>query len=220
MPGTARIGIARVEAVLAQAPLDAARWLSASEQARFAQLRVEARRAHYLAGHWLVRALLARSFGGEADAWSLGERRSLPPAVVDHDALRVSISHSGGWIAAAVADVPIGIDLERRGRVLDAALEPLLRNADESPGSLDADALLQRWVAKEAWLKRDHGSALPARLERLQLQAAPRDGADVRLDSHPEFHFAWAAAPECAVEWWGEPGLVAVAAFDVAHSSA
>jgi hypothetical protein len=101
--------------------------------------------------------------------------------------------------------------------VLDAALEPLLRNADEAPGSLDADALLQRWVAKEAWIKRDAGSALPARLERLHLRQVPRARADVRIDSHADFHAALAVAAACHVEWRGDVALVPGVAFVVSE---
>jgi 4'-phosphopantetheinyl transferase len=212
--GTARVAIERVDDVLARGPAEPARWLSTSEQARIAQLRMAARRAHYLAGHWLARELLARHLGGDAGRWHLLERRSQPPAVQGHEAMHVSISHSADWIAVAVADGPVGIDLEARGRVLDAAVESLLRN-DGEPGGLDADALLERWVAKEAWLKRNHGSALPARLGNLQLHAVPRDRADVCIDNHAQFHFGYAVARGCAVEWTGETDLVTGAAFAV-----
>jgi 4'-phosphopantetheinyl transferase len=150
--------------------------------------------------------------------WRLRERKGRPPEVHGRgDALRVSISHAGDWVAVAVAEVPIGIDLELRERVLDAALEPLLRNADEVPGTLDADTLLQRWVAKEAWIKRDAGSALPARLERLHLRHAPRDAADVCIDSHAGFHVALALAGGYPVRWQGDAGLVPGAGFAVSE---
>ena len=193
------IEIARIPRVLAQVPDAHSTWLSESELARLASLRHAPRRAQYLAGHWLVRVLLARAFGGVPTDWRLLERRSLPPAVQGHDALRVSISHTEDWIAAAIANVPIGIDLEPRTRRLDAAIEPLLLNPDETRGSLDADTLLQRWVAKEAWLKRETGNALPERLERLHLQPASKEHADVSIESHDAFHFALAVAPDCRV---------------------
>lgn len=212
---TAHVEVARVARVLAQLPPDTASWLSESECARLAQLRHAGRRDHYLAGHWLARVLLARAFGGVAVQWRLRERRSLPPEVHGHPRAHVSISHAGDWIAAGVADIAIGIDLEQRQRVLDASIEPLLRNADEAPGSLDADARLQRWVAKEAWIKHDGGSALPGRLEQLRLQPAAREQADVRIDSHDEFHVALAVARGCRVEWTDHPVLVPTAAFAV-----
>jgi phosphopantetheinyl transferase len=119
---------------------------------------------------------------------------------VDHgESIKVSISHTDDWIAAAVATVAVGVDLEQRPRALDASIESLLRNSDEAIGCLDPDALLQRWVAKEAWIKRDAGSALPARLKRLHVRAATRELADVCIDSHAAFHFGLAIAPGCAV---------------------
>lgn len=198
--GTVQIEIAQLADVLAGLPDQHSSWLSESEQARLAGIRVAGRRAHYLAGHWLTRVLLVRAFGGAPAQWRLLERKSQAPQVHGHgDALRVSISHSGDWIAAAVATVAIGIDLEQRPRALDAAIEPLLRNADEAPGSLDPDALLQRWVAKEAWIKRNGESALPTRLTRLHLQATTREHAGVCIDSHEAFHFGLAVTGDCTV---------------------
>ena len=207
--GTAQIEIAQLADVFAGLPDQHSGWLSESEQARLAGIRVARRRAQYLAGHWLTRVLLVRAFGGAPARWQLLERKGQAPLVQGHgDALRVSISHSGDWIAAAVATVAIGIDLEQRPRALDAAIEPLLRNADDAAGSLDPDALLQRWVAKESWIKRSGGSALPARLTRLHLQATTREHADVCIDSHDSFHFSLAVAPDCTVRWQCGFGLI------------
>lgn len=197
--GIAHIEIARIADVLAKVPEDHASWLSGSEQARLTDIRVDGRRAQYLAGHWLVRVLLERAFGGTRMQWQLLECKSQPPQVHGRDALKVSISHTKEWVAVAVATVPIGIDLEQRPRALDAAIEPLLLNAEEAAGSLDADTMLQRWVAKEAWIKRDAGSALPARLKQLQLRAATHGHADVRIDSCEAFHFGLAIAAGHAI---------------------
>ena len=117
--------------------------------------------------------------------------------------IQISISHSGDWIAVAVADVAIGIDIEQRPRQLDASLDALLLNADEMPGSLDNDALLQRWVAKEAWLKAHAGTALPEQLKRLQLTPSPLEYADVQIHSHEKFHFAMTITSENTTIRWG-----------------
>jgi 4'-phosphopantetheinyl transferase len=196
----AHVAIARVADVLAEAPRDAIAWLSVSERERLDGMRLEARRAQFVAGHWLTRVLLAEAFGRDPAEWRLLERRSLPPQAVDREDTHVSISHSGDWIAAAVATVPIGIDLEQRPRALSAAIEPFIRNHDEAPGSLDPDSLLQRWVAKEAWIKRDAGSALPARLAGIRLRATEREHADIAVDGHAAFHFAMTLAPNCGVQ--------------------
>ncbi len=210
------VEIARLPQVLADVPEELTSWMSESELARLALIRVAARRAQYVAGHWLARLLLERAFGGSPAQWQLLERRSQPPQVQGHgEALRVSITHTEDWVAAAIANVAIGIDLEQRTRTLDLAIEPLLLNVDEVPGSLDADALLQRWVAKEAWIKRDAGSALAGRLERLHLRRVSREHADVCIDSHAAFQFGLAIAPGCLVKRQCELSLTAGAAFAI-----
>jgi phosphopantetheinyl transferase len=207
--GIAHVEIARIADVLAESPKDSSGWLSDSEQARLATIRNVARRAQYLAGHWLTRVLLARGFGGTPVLWSLLECKSQAPWVLDHaDHLKVSISHSGDWVAAAVATVAIGIDLEQRPRTLDATIEPLLRNTEEAPGSLSSDQLLQRWVAKEAWLKRNGESALPERLRQLHLRASSGTDAQVHVDSHDEFHFGLAVTADCTVNRYAAATLV------------
>jgi len=196
----AHIEIARIASVLAGMPEEHASWLSESEQARLAGIRFAGRRSQYLAGHWLTRMLLARAFGGVPMQWRLIECKSQPPQVADHaESIKVSISHTADWIAAAVATVAIGIDMEQRPRALDASVESLLRNSDEAAGSLDPDVLLQRWVAKEAWIKRKSESALPAQLKPLHVEATMREHADICIDSHALFHFGLAIAPGCTV---------------------
>jgi 4'-phosphopantetheinyl transferase len=221
MATRAWIRIARVGDVLAEAPGVATDWLSDTEAERFATLRVESRRAQFLAGHWLVRDRLQRALGEDAARWRLSERRSQPPAVHGHeDAWRVSISHAGEWIAAAVADGPIGIDLEQRARVLPGSVKALLVEERESADALDADTLLQRWVAKEAWIKRDAGSALPARLAQLRLRDVAHDDADVRIAVHAGFHFALAVARAAAVERECDGELQAGPGFTVSEDGA
>lgn len=213
---TAHVEIARIADVLADSLEDRMEWLSDSEQARLAAIHNVARQAQYLAGHWLTRVLLARAFGVPPTQWRLLERKSQAPTVQDHaDALKVSISHSGDWVATAVATVAIGIDLEQRPRTLDATVEPLLRNADEAPGSLSPEQLLQRWVAKEAWLKRHGESALPERLRHLQLRETRGTDAQVHVDSHDAFHFGLAVAADCTVNRYGATTLVPGLGFTI-----
>jgi 4'-phosphopantetheinyl transferase len=218
---TAHIEIAKIPEVLADAPGDTSTWLSGSEQQRLGELRNPGRRAQYLAGHWLVRVLLTRTLGGAPTQWQLRERKGQAPEVHGHgDTLSVSISHTQDWIAAAVATSPIGIDMEQRPRQLDAAIEALLRNADEATGSLDPDVLLQRWVAKEAWLKRNGESALPARLMQLQLCLQAREHADVCIDSHDAFHFGLAIARDSTVTRRCEARLNPGSSFAIADLAA
>ena len=195
------IEVTRTANVLATVPDTNTGWLSDSEQARLDAIKVLARREHYIAGHWLVRCLLARSFGGDPTEWQLLERKSNPPQVIGpFENLSVSISHSKNWIAAAVSNASIGIDLEQRPRPLDASIEHLLLNADESLGQLDADTLLQRWVAKEAWIKSRCESALPERLRQIQLLVAPQSEVDVQIHCSDEWYFGLATSKPCQIE--------------------
>ncbi len=214
--GVAIFEIARHHEVLARWPGPAADWLSATEQRRLDTLRIEARRRHYLAGHALVRELLGHAFGKTPAYWSLQERKSQAPRVADSDdRLRVAISHSGDWVAAAIAMEAIGIDIEQRPRPLDVGVQSLLLTPDEAPGSVPDDVLLQRWVVKEAWIKRNGESALPARLRQLQVVTVAHDYADVRLHVHDAFHFALAIAPGVTALRRGTSGANLVTAYCV-----
>ena len=196
---TARVRVRRIDAVLAAAPAPT-EWMSSGELERAARLRAPARHASYLAGHWLLRQLLAQDFGGDPRAYALVERDNLPPALAGSE-LRLSLSHGGDWVAAAWSREPIGIDLESRAhRAGLDRLQHLLLNADEPPGSLDNDSLLQRWVLKEALIKRDHGSALPEQLAALQLRPAANDVAAVVLSSSDAWHLAVAVAGACRID--------------------
>jgi 4'-phosphopantetheinyl transferase len=195
-----RLQVARVEHILADLPNALDTWLSESEQTRLQRLKVANRRQQFLSGHWLVRSLLSKQFGKPASDWQLIERTNLPPAVLGFEDLQTSISHSGDWIAAAISNSAIGIDLEQR-RARDGLLrfQHLLLAQDEAPDSLDLDQLLQRWVAKEAWIKRQHGSALPEQLAELKLMPAAPETASVQIYSSAAFHLALTAQAEPAV---------------------
>lgn len=176
-------------------------WLHAGERERLARLSAPSRRAQYLAGHWLARRLLADSYGADARDWQLVERRDQAPQVLAPTSsetacstpVQLGLAHSGHWIAAAVGRHRFGIDLEQRGRTLPrSAFEPLLLNSDEPSGGLDDEALLARWVAKEAWIKRDQGSALPDRLRAIQL--LPDEHGDIQLFANEQVLLALASA--------------------------
>lgn len=199
----ARVVVRRIEAVLASAP-PASEWLSPCEQARAAAMRAPSRHAQYLAGHWLLRTLLALAHGGDPRDYPLLERDNQPPAVAGA-ALCTALSHGGDWIAAAISLAPIGIDLEpRTPRPALRRLQHLLLNPDEPPDSLDDDALLQRWVIKEALIKRDHGSALPETLAAIRVHPAQVvAAADVRVWTTADFHLAVAPAGVAEVDLEG-----------------
>lgn len=197
--------VRRIADVLATMPDEA--WLTPSESQRLAALRHRQRREQYLAGHWLLRQLLAAQLGLDGHRVALQERANLPPRFVatsDRGApIRLSLSHSGAFVAAAIGAAPIGIDIEARPRDLHA-IAHLLIDPDEPPAAVDTDTLLERWVIKEAWLKRDQRSALPAALAAIRIHAATTDiASDVVTYRTDEWQLAIASRDcsfaECAV---------------------
>lgn len=138
---------------------DPACWLGAAEQARLATLSTEARQHSFLAGRWLARLAVQR--------WcDIDRLPTLEVAdsgachVVSEGEVFVSISHSGDHVACAVAELPVGVDVESPGRPrdylalaqavhCDAQQERLARLAPTSR----ARCFLQDWTLKEAWLK-------------------------------------------------------------------
>jgi phosphopantetheinyl transferase len=178
-PESLRVSLSQLDALAWPAVED---WLHPGEAQRLQSLQALRRRHQYLAGHWLARCLLAKAYGGEPQDWRLIERRDQAPAVQPPDGRRAAaaapiqlgLAHSGGWLAAAVGQHRFGLDIEQRGRSLTrAAFEPLLLNPDQLGARFGDDALLARWVAKEAWIKREQGAALPSRLRQLHLFEDP-----------------------------------------------
>jgi 4'-phosphopantetheinyl transferase len=192
-----QLHIARIAEVLCTLPTEPNTWLSPSEQTRLQRLKIPSRRDQYLSGHWLARCLIAEQHGGQPQQWLLQERPNLPPAVIGLEAsTHLSLSHSGDWIACALSDQPIGIDIEQRHPPREALLrfQHLLLAEGELPDTLTADELLQRWVAKEAWIKRHHGSALPEQMAAVRLRRATAKTANVRISSTDEIHLGVSAS--------------------------
>jgi 4'-phosphopantetheinyl transferase len=201
--------VSGVAEIMAQTPATPESWLSPTELARARRLRVPGRYQHFLAGHWLARLQLARLLDRDPASCVLIERENLPPQVAEAP-LQLSLSHSGDWIACALSPAAIGIDLEQLGRGPQLrSFSKLLVAQGEAPGRLDDDTLLQRWVLKEALIKRDCGSALPQHLAAIQLQRCEQRAAEVELLSTASFHLAVATArpfdlvlPEARRQYW------------------
>lgn len=165
----------------AQAPLAARAqqavpgWLTADEEARLAGMQHAARRQEFMACRWALRELLAA--GSHAPDTPAGDwRLDAPEGRAPHlnaqhhgaataAAAHLSLSHSGAWLACAVAPQPVGIDLEVKDIQSPGRRDVLALAAMAcSPGELaQLQALdggparqrhfLQIWSLKEAYFK-------------------------------------------------------------------
>ncbi len=181
-------------------------WLSATEQERLRGLRHPGRREEFLIGRWLVRRCYARSFGGLPAEWPLREQPSLPPTPERETTFPfLSISHGGGFVAAAIARQAIGVDVESATRHLpEEIFIPLFGHTATVPAQR-----LNHWVATEAYLKQKTLPAHTDTLKRHALKPVAEHGR-VKLWRTDEYVFGLAAVPgvlEDAVfaewTWWG-----------------
>jgi 4'-phosphopantetheinyl transferase len=170
-------------AVLARC-VDAWELLSEVEQERARAFHFESDRADFVAAHALVRVCAAQLLGVPASSVTIVQRCAIcgqphgRPSVDGAPEVSVSLSHTAGYVAAAVGTVEVGVDVERVGRggssrvllqqVLSAA-EILAVEAATSPEI----AFLRCWVRKEALTK--IGVASLHGLRGLDLSALPVD---------------------------------------------
>ncbi|MBW8313202.1 MAG: 4'-phosphopantetheinyl transferase superfamily protein [Rhizobium sp.] len=89
-------------------------WLGGEERDRLATIASGPRRAQFLAGHVLARQLAVEFAGGEAEGWHfhVGAQQHRELLGPGGRRLCLSISHSQDQVAAAIAERPIGVDLE------------------------------------------------------------------------------------------------------------
>ncbi len=158
--------LADQQALIASLPPPAS-WLSASEQARWDSFSSEARRQTFLAGRWLARQTVARWLDSPDLPCLLvaptGACEVAPTGACEvpgSASVFVSISHHGGHVVCAVADVPVGVDIEgpRPRRDVLALAAMVQGDAQKAalarlPPAEREHAFLRDWTLKEAWLK-------------------------------------------------------------------
>lgn len=230
MTGAVHLSIGCVRDLVQESQQQGLAWLSPGEQSRLARISASSRRNEFIAGRWLARRLLAAVHGGVPKAWLLSAPESGPPAVRGPvpGPVCLSISHSGGSVACAVAASPLGLDLEvpRRTRdfpaLADAVCSPEERERLHAAEPASRDAIFHEcWTLKEAWLKSRGEDMSPGRLA--QIHTAPAAGAaQARLWHGDGLTLALVAQAELEVEWTGRalagPGWWAIR--DAASGSA
>ncbi|TQF02412.1 4'-phosphopantetheinyl transferase superfamily protein [Kitasatospora acidiphila] len=160
--------------------------LTAVETARAEQIADPARRDDYVAAHVLVRWCAARWLGVPPDRLVITQ--SCPdcgaddhgrPALEGYPELGVSLSHTGGAVAAAAGPGPVGIDVEHAAeRPLDLRVARRVLSERELAAVLESDDpardFLRHWVRKEALVK--VGATALGRLRQVDLGGLPGPG--------------------------------------------
>ena len=213
-----RVAVARV----ASSPDEGAdpvmpEWLGGSERRRFATLPPAARRA-FIASRRLLRELLQSATGVPAAAWDVSAEAGSAPVATSPAAtgvVHVSLSHRLGWVAAAVADCAVGVDLEcdRAARSDVDERAALMLSPQELvdwpavPASERDAALLARWTAKEAWYKASPPQVAPWDFRRVHARACAL--ADARANVR-----TWRAAPVHVALCCADAGALVLARCD------
>ena len=181
--------------------------LSTAERARHERLVADADKQAYAAAHVLVRECAAKLLGASRGEIVIEQRCARcdstehgAPSVAGAEAVRVSLSHARGQVAAVAATRRCGIDVERVSRGPDRALSP--REVVWVTGQEDAAyAFTRLWVRKEALVKAGHGSMAAAqRLDVLAGDVPAGQVGEVRLTQWEGSGFLGAVAI-CADMW-------------------
>ncbi|WP_405442350.1 4'-phosphopantetheinyl transferase superfamily protein [Streptomyces avidinii] len=150
-------------AVLAAAG-DVRELLTRTELDRAGTLRSAGDRDDFLAAHALVRLCAGRLLGRPAQSLTVVQscgscdRPHGRPRLVEAPGTGVSLAHARGWVAAAAAHGPVGVDVETLdGHPLDQRVaEAVCSEKELAAVRADDDpqrAFLRQWVRKESLVK-------------------------------------------------------------------
>jgi 4'-phosphopantetheinyl transferase len=206
--------LARVAGAAAVAEAAGRQWLSDAERARLEAITAPGRRAQFVAGRWTLRQLLAGEMGGDAlRDWPLTAGIDGPPrlqAACPAD-VHLAISHSGDWLACALATVPIGLDIEvpKPRRHLDGLVAAVFTASEQAAvaaaePSARADLFHTIWTLKEAWLKRHAEGVSPGRLAQVHTRPATPAEANARVWSGGGLTLALVAPGDVELKCSGE----------------
>lgn len=183
-----RLRLVRLDAMADGLESEAERWLTEGEASRLQAMSLPARRRSFLAGHWLARRLAADWLQADVARIALHRHADGRPQLLVDDApspLSLSLSHSGDWLACAIASVPIGIDVElpRRTRNLQAlarfAFAPEEVERLLSVSEQERPAVFHMlWTLKEARGKRTGEGLLPEQSRRINTLPSAAGEAD------------------------------------------
>lgn len=170
-PARLQLLLADRAAMWARAQQLAPGWLTEDEQVRLHAMQQPARRQEFMACRYALRHLLSMTEGHAVEYWQLDAPKGRAPRLnachhgVDGGSfVHLSLTHSGSYLACAVASQPVGIDLEvkdvrvMKRNVMDWAA---MACTDEEVRKLQAIGcetsryrrLLHWWSLKESYFK-------------------------------------------------------------------
>lgn len=206
--------LAALPSLLAQVQAAGDGWIGTEERARLDAMGSEKRRGEFIAGHWLARSLAAERLGGAPADYLIDTAADGASRILGKDLQwAVSLSHSNGWVAAALAPFAIGIDLEcpRKARDLLALGAEVFSPSEMAvlhrlPEHERAGAFYRFWTVKEAVGKRAGHGLRPELARRQSAIACATEVADVLCWPFGDGWLALAGARGLSAEVHGLPG--------------
>ena len=157
-PGQLLLCFSRVYELDRESELTLLGQFSSSEHKRLDSIKSPARRLEYLCSRLMMRHALNHYFD-DRKIWQFEEKSGHSPQVSNlPSGVHLNLSHSKGIICFAIADMPVGVDIEACEQRQDfAALGKMFMNDSERTTLAelsDPMAYFYRcWCVKEAWYK-------------------------------------------------------------------
>lgn len=118
--------------------------ITAADVASASRFQNDGRRREHLAWRRIVRSELGRAV--------VIDYNEVGAPVVDRPDTYISVSHGGGMVAVAIADEPVGVDIEAIDRNFERVASRYMSAAEVALSS-DKDWAARVWAAKEAIYK-------------------------------------------------------------------
>ncbi len=155
------------------------------ERERARSIASARRREQFLAGRRLAKRMLSSVLGGRPNDWRISADAASKPRLAG-GGMQLSLSHSGPFVACAIADQAVGIDVEYLARprpVADMARLVCSSQEQATLRQLQGDAanryFMQGWTRKEARLKQRDLPFGFAELRAIQTESVEATHADV-----------------------------------------
>jgi len=174
---------------------------SGDERARADRFRAAGAGERWLAGRAVLRSVIGRALGTDPALVAFAESSSGKPGLAPAGDIHFNLSHSGDVVAVAVADRPVGVDVERRRRLTrpDRLADRLFADPNRRRrwSAVDEPArtteLLQAWTRAEALLKAT-GEGIRGTLDRVEDRLGALGWTVCDLELGPDVIGAVAAA--------------------------